>query len=267
MPKPFDSFLVSLVVITLTIGVAATSAMAEPQDADDLAESSPSPSSSSARTLTLSPKLGSVFPIFFGGGAEITVKNHYQIDLEGGFTPKPYASAIGSAAASLGGNAAYKDVAEAAFQNNSLVRLGARYCFRDPATGWRVGLFASRLTSSGKAAIDQVLAAATGNTYTNLKTLLTAAGRSTDVDMTATLTIGEFEGSYGWTLGRGFFGNASFGVAKVLDSTVALKTGLTNFEASAAGSSLLRTTESDLRSILIQYGLSPTVGFTVGYAL
>jgi hypothetical protein len=53
----------------------------------------------------------------------------------------------------------------------------------------------------------------------------------------------------------------------VLDSTVALKTGLSNFEATAAGNNLMRTSESDLRSILIEYGISPTLGFTVSYAM
>jgi hypothetical protein len=223
--------------------------------------------SSGAAEVVLAPKVGTVFPIYLGGGIELTLQSHFQLDLEFGLTPKAYSSAIGSAAVSFGGNSSYKDVVEAAYQNNSLVRFGARYGFQKPMTGWKVGVLGTRLTSSGRAAIDQVLAAATGNSYTNLKTLLLAAGRSTDVDMSATLIIGEIEGSYGWELGHGFYGNASVGIAKVLDSTVALKTGLSNFEATAAGNNLMRTSESDLRSILIEYGISPTLGFTVSYGL
>jgi hypothetical protein len=139
------------------------------------------------------------------------------------------------------------------------------YNFNTPRSGWCSGISISRLISTGKAGIDEVLRAATGNDFTQLKNLLTAAGRSTDVNLDGTLVIGELSGGYSW----GFMENASItltgGVAKILKTEIRLKTGLSNFEATNLGNSLMRSSEDEIESIVNQYGLFPIVGVGAGY--
>lgn len=219
----------------------------------------------SGNSVRLVPKVTSVFPIFLGAGPELILNERYQIGINYGVTPQPYYSTIGQVAASVGGNSSYKDVIQASFQNNSLWRIGFQYNFNTPRSGWCSGISVSRLTSTGKAGIDEVLRAATGNDFTQLKNLLTAAGRSTDVNLEGSLVIGEVSGGYSW----GFMENASItltgGVAKILKTEIRLKTGLSNFEATNLGNSLMRSSEDELESIVNKYGLFPVVGVGAGY--
>lgn len=211
------------------------------------------------------PEVKTIFPVFLGAGVGVSFQEHFEFDVLYGITPKPYYETIGSVAASLGGNTAYKDVIESAFQNNSLWRIGAKYNFSETKKGWHVSLAYSRLTSSGQAEIDSVLAAATGLDYTQLKNALAAAGRSTMVDMSATLNIGEIQAGYTWEIASNVTLGAALGVAKILSNDVKLKTGLSNFEATNVGKTLITSSESELESIINQYGTSPTVGVAFAY--
>jgi hypothetical protein len=219
----------------------------------------------SGNSVRLVPKITSVFPIFIGAGPELIFNERYQIGINYGVTPQPYYSTIGQVAASVGGNPSYKDVIQASFQNNALWRVGFQYNFNTSQAGWCSGLSISRLTSTGKAGIDEVLRAATGKDFTQLKNLLTAAGRSTDVELDGTLIIAEISGGYSWD----FMTKASItltgGVAKVVKTDIRLKTGLPNFEATNLGNSLMRSSEDEIESIVNKYGLFPTVGVGAGY--
>jgi len=210
-------------------------------------------------------KLGTVFPLSAGVGLGYSDGVHWQLEAGVGFTPKPYYETIGTVAADSGGNASYKEVLEAAFQNNSLWGILLQYNLSGPREGWSFGVAASELASTGEAGIDQVLAAATGRDYTQLKNLLVLAHRDPNVDMTSRLLIGEIQAGHAWEWSEHWVGRLSVGVAQVLSSDVHLKTGLPNFEASAAGSNLMRSSESELESIINKYGLSPTVGFSASY--
>lgn len=215
--------------------------------------------------IRLAPKVTTVFPIFLGAGPELILNERYQIGISYGVTPQPYYSTIGQVAASVGGNSSYKDVIQASFQNNVLWRLGFQYNFNTLKSGWCTEISFSRIASKGKADIEKVLQAVTGSDFTQLKNLLIAAGRSTDVDLEGTLLIVGFSGGYSWSL----LENASIslvgGVAKVLRSDIRLKTGLVNFEATNIGNSLMRSSEENLESIVNQYGIFPTVGVNASY--
>lgn len=221
--------------------------------------------SSASSDFQFYPEVKTVVPVFLGFGAGMSYQDHFEIDFAYGLTPKPYYQTIGSVAATLSGNSAYKDVIESAFQNNSLWRIGMKYNFTSSKKGWSLGLAFSRLKSSGKAGIDKVLQAATGQDYTTLKNLLTSAGRSTEVDMDGTLTIGEIQAGYTWELNPHLSLAAALGVGKVLNSDIHLKTGLTAFESTPAGNSLMRSSEDDLESIIDEYGISPTLGINLNY--
>lgn len=223
------------------------------------------PESSSSNGFHYFPEVKTIFPIFLGAGLGVSFQEHFELDVLYGVTPKPYYETIGSTAASLGGNPAYKDVIESAFQNNSLWRVGIQYNFSETKRGWHMGVAYSRLTSSGKAGIDSVLAAATGLDYTQLKNALTVAGKSTLVDMNSELNIGEIQAGYNWEIATNVTLAATLGVAKVLSSDVQLKTGLTNFEATNAGKTLMTNSETELESIINEYGVSPTLGLLFSY--
>lgn len=211
------------------------------------------------------PQFSMVFPIFVGAGPQLIFGEHFETSLLYGLTPEPFASVIGSITASASGNSSYKDIVEAAFQNNTQLRLQAQYNFKNHLSGWKVGVAYAKITSTGKAGIDKVLYAATGANYTNLKNLLIAAGRSTDVDMDSKIDIGEVNVGYIWSWGYSSRLQAGLGIAKVLTNDVAIHTGLPNFEATAVGRSLISSTESEMESIVNQYGVSPIVSVEWSY--
>ncbi len=107
--------------------------------------------------------------------------------------------------------------------------------------------------------------ASTGRDYTQLKNLLIAAGRSTKVDLDAELLIAEVSAGYTWMLAPDWSLSGLAGVTKVIDSTVGVKTGLPNFEASAVGGAALRQSESDIEAIIDEYGISPVIGAMLAY--
>ena len=215
------------------------------------------------RWWNLAPIVSTDIPVFIGGG--FSVKGEpIEFQFQYGLTPEPYADLIGTAAAEIAGNEAYKGVVKAAFENNHMLRADLLYRFTGN-TGWKIAMAYLGLQSQGNAEIDDVLYAATGRDYTNLKNLLTAAGRDSKVDMNSTLGIIEAYVSYGYMWGRNWNFDVSFGVAKVVAADVKLKTGLPNFEASQAGSTLMRNTEGDLEEIIYDYGTSPKLGLTLQY--
>lgn len=216
-------------------------------------------------TFRVVPQVTTIFPMFLGGGVGVSIAKHFQLDGMFGFTPQPYYQTIGKAAASFGNNESYQDVIEAAFQNNLIWRIGFQYNFKDTYRGWRIGIATSFLTSSGDADIDTVLSAATGQDYSQLKTLLSASGRDTSVDMSGFLVIGDIYGGYAWSLTKKLSFSTTIGFAKVVQSDVNLETGLPLFESSFAGKALLRSTEDELGSIINTYGLSPTASVAVLY--
>lgn len=217
------------------------------------------------RTFSVVPKVITVFPTFAGAGLDLVLREHLQMGLSLGYTPSMYAQAIGETTANLGGRASYQEVTEAAFQNNFMWRGNVQYNFRSSSQGWKLGFAFSHLTSSGKAEIDSVLQAATGNDYSQLISLLKVAGRSTEVDMESTVFIGEIFAGYTWELLTNLGITATLGIGKVLSSDILLETGLPNFEASQFGSSLMRSTEQELERIVIEYGLAPTLGISASY--
>lgn len=205
------------------------------------------------------------FPLFAGGGIGMIYASNFDLRLSYGQTPQSYYKFIGEAAASSGENEAYKDVIESAFYKNSLAKIDFDYHYESIRTGWVIGGSFYYLKSKGQAEIDQVLGAATGRDYTALKNLLIAAGRSTEVEMDSTLYISEIHIGYNWNLINRLILSSSLGVAKVTGADVNLKTGLPNFEASQAGSNLMRQSESDLEDILKDQGATASIALNLKY--
>ena len=210
-------------------------------------------------------KAETVFPIFIGPSATLSLGQHFETSVGFGLTPEPYYNVIANVSASMGGNSSYGDVIRAAFKNNSIVKISALHKFNPVAPGWFLGLTANQLKAKGDADIDTVLAAATVRDYSNLKTLLTLLGRSTKVDLTSDLLIAEMFGGYIWPLTPASEVKVSLGIAKIIDAKVKMATGLSAFESSTAGKSLISQSESDLVKILKDNGISPTMAVTYDY--
>lgn len=247
----------SLIVFSISMFLFSASSLAQSEKELELPAEDSSWFSLTAETL---------FPLYVGVGPQVFLAPQWEASLLFGLTPKPYYQTIGTMAANLSGNAAYKDVLEAAFQNNSLTRLDLTYQFADHQNGWAMGSALSRLHATGRAEIDSVLAAGTGNVYTGLINLLIAAGKDTKVDMDTTINIGEVFLTYRWKSPSRFIFTGIFGIAKVMSAEVSIKTGLPNFESSNSGKKLIDGTESDIEDIIVQYGLSPTVGAQMSYS-
>lgn len=205
-----------------------------------------------------------VFPLFMGAEGNALLADHFEIGLGFGLTPGFYASTIGSVAASIGGNPKYQDLTEAALSSSSAFRLHVQYNFRGKS-GWRLGLAGSRMATSGEAGIDSVLAATQGNDFTNLKNLLVAAGKNPNVSMATTTFSLELYAGYSFQLVDNFHLSVTAGFLKLFNPSVALTTELPAFNASATGNALLRETETDIETILNDYGYSPTAAIGLVY--
>lgn len=218
-----------------------------------------------SKSIGLSLRTETTLPLFVGAGVGYAPSDQFDFSLFFGITPEIYYRMIGQVSAQMGGNAAYKDVIVAAFQNNNVLKCSGQYFFDRKGTGWSSGISGYFVTSSGSAPIDTVLTAATGRDYTTLKNLLTATGRPTNVDMKGALMIFEINAGYDWKLNASSDLRLNFGLAKVFTADVQLKTGLSNFEATQTGSSLMRQSESDLEKIIVDNGFSPILGIDYSF--
>jgi hypothetical protein len=214
--------------------------------------------------IEFAPKLTTTAPFFMGAGGTILIHDHFQFNVQYGVNPSTYYNQIAKIAAHYGENAKYEGVVNAAFSENKILKIDLQYNFSGK-TGWRTGFSGYILSASGSAGIDEVLGASTGKDYTTLKNLLKALGRSTDVTLESDLKVLELFGGYSWDIGHSIYLESIIGVAKVFTATEHISTGLPNYEASANGSSTLRSTEDDLVSIIKDNGISPTLGVTLSY--
>ena len=209
------------------------------------------------------------FPSMVGAEVGFNLAEQWQISIGAGIVPEVFYNFIAEVASQYAGNSAYKNVVNAAFQNNYLIQAKAAYHFKNDSARhsvWSMGFGVSALQSSGTAGIDEVLSAANGGDYTNLKNLLIVIGRSPNVDMNSSLILAEINASY--LLHKLEFGNIELtaGLAKVVNADVQLKSGLTNFESTQVGNSLMRQSESDIEAIVTNNGIIPSVGVQFTYA-
>lgn len=210
-------------------------------------------------------KAETIFPLFVGAGVGLNIVDSFDFSVMYGLTPEPYYQVIGEAAAQRGGNAAYKDVIQSSFKNNSVVRAEGDYFFESARKGWLAGGGFSYLSANGTAGIDRVLTAATGKDYSTLRQALILAGKNPEVDIDTKMIILDVRGGYSWDITQDFIVKASVGVAKVVWSEINLKSGLAGFEQTAYGNNTMRTAESDLQSIINENGVSPTLGLELNY--
>jgi hypothetical protein len=213
---------------------------------------------SESERLGLEITPGTSLPTWMGVDLGYSFLN-WQVHFGLGFIPSTYSKIIGSTAAALGGNAAYSDLIQAALQNNNLFKLGALYRFSNDK-GWFVGLDYTIAKSSGQADIASVLEAATGRSFSNLKTALSVAGKASTVNLESDFDILAVNGGYSWQISDKIFLAGLAGIEKIVGQKVKLTTGLTTFESTAVGQSLIKSAQSDVEAILSAYGLSPFVG-------
>lgn len=225
----------------------------------------PSLSEESKHKSNFSIQAMTTFPTVVGADINYHLNQQFVLGIGAGVIPQPYYSFIGQMAAQYGGNSAYKDVIEAAFQNNSMLKVTSQYNFSGDYKKIGIGAVFSQLKSSGVAGIDKVLTASNGKDYSNLKNLLVAAGRDPNVDINSTLIIAEVYASYRFADYKNFYFEGQVGVAKVVSADINFKSGLQNFEATAVGNNLMRSSESETESIVTQYGLTPTIGIKTVY--
>lgn len=205
----------------------------------------------------------SVFPIFTGPGIFIRVSDEFEASAYYGLTPETYYTTIGTVAASTGGNSAYADVIRAAFQNNSILKVSGVY--KPLHWNWNFGVSSYMIAADGSAGIDTVLSAATGRDYSTLKNALTAAGRSTQVQLKSALVVFEIHAKHIWKLQSAGELSLGFGFAKVMNSKVNITTGLALFDSTTAGQNIISQSETDLQSIIQDNGMTPTLSLGYDY--
>jgi hypothetical protein len=216
------------------------------------------------KTVEFYGKAETTFPLFVGAGVGLNIVDKFDFNLMFGIVPEVYYNVIASQAASYGGNSAYQDVIQSAFQNNWMVRAQGNYYIDTPRAGWFVGGAFSYLQASGKAGTDRVLTAATGRDYSGLRTALLMSGRSAEVDIDSKIMILDARAGYGWDLGSSFTIKGSVGVAKVVSTEVSLKSGLPFYD-SGFGHQQMTNAESDLQSIVTDNGITPTISAEISY--
>ncbi len=217
------------------------------------------------RDVEFVPHVETVFPVFSGGGVSAVIKDNFEIGLSFGVTPSPYYETIGNVAASYANDDNYKEVINAAFQNNSITRGEFQYNFNNARSGWSIGFSFSKLKSSGLAGIDTVLEIATGEDFTILKNILVALGKDLYVNISSEILLAEIYGGRRWNLIDNLTLDLYLGVIKVTDVDVTLTTGLPAFESTIFGGSLMSTAKSDIEQIVLDNGISPTVSLGISY--
>ncbi len=204
-------------------------------------------------------------PFYAGLGGAVVWRNQLDLRLGVGTMPQPYAAIIGETAAYYGENPAYSEAIQDSFENNWALRGQVEYGFSQHPSRWFLAFGATRIQTQGRSDIPTVVQAVTGEDFSNLINLLRLAGRSTDVNIEGHVVLVDL------SLGRYFAFDEQWalkinvGVAKVVDAETEMSTELPAFDSSPGGQNLINATESDLEQVLLDYGVSPTLGLSLNY--
>jgi hypothetical protein len=234
------------------------------QFASDSTSRKPTEQSSQSQ-FGIRPQIETQYPYFLGAGAVVEIFQSFELGGSVGYTPQSYAKTIGGFVAEYGGEEAYDDLIQAAFEDNSSARLMLAYNFGNDVQGWRIQTAMTWMKAEGDAEIDEVLGAVTGRDFSALKSLLVAAGKPTSVDLESEISVAELSVGYGWQLADHILLTANAGVISVLEADMKIKTGLPAFESSNAGQTLLRESEAELEEIVKENGVSPLLGLALAY--
>jgi hypothetical protein len=216
-------------------------------------------------SFSVSPKISTSFPVFVGSGVQFGFGQNFAFDVLYGFVPEPYYNTIASVGADIGDEPVYEELINAGFDENAIIKASLLYRLPTASRKWSLGANYYVVDTDGRAEIDEVLSALTGKDYTVLKNLLIAAGRDTKVDLEGKIQILEIQGAYRVLDSPKWSSQITFGIAKVLTAEAEVKTGLKNFEASNAGKQFLKETETELEDIVVENGLTPTIGIDLTY--
>lgn len=255
----FSKFILALTCLGLL--VASPSLQAQEPSLDP-----PPPPLQEETPLRWSARASTAFPFFAGVGGAIEHRAtglEFGIDL--GAEPPLYSDRIADLVANVSDRDDYGALVRSAFDANWLLRvgLGWRPSGREGfsfAAGW------SLMQTRGLTGIDDVLAAVTGRDFSTLTAALAAAGRDPRVQLETTLSILELNVEYAWALDDRWSIGTGLGFGKIIGSSASLQTGLPRFEASRAGSALLRGSEDDLEAILVDYGYLPSIRLALTYS-
>lgn len=214
---------------------------------------------------SVSPHFETQVPIFAGVGVAVNWDQFIDWKLQMGTTPALYTQMIGTVAAEVGENEAYDDVIQDSLSHNWSIKTDLEVGFSRAPNRWYLGVGATRIETHGTSDIPSVLAAATGEDYSNLVNFLVLAGKSTNVNIEGSLVIVDLTLGRHIPLDENWILKANIGVAKIVSVETEVSTELPNFDASQGGQQLLNQTETDLEEILLEYGLSPLLGVSISY--
>ncbi len=214
---------------------------------------------------TFKPFLETQAPFYAGLGGAVVWRNQLDLRLGIGTVPQPYSAIIGETAAYYGDNPAYSEAIQDAFENNWALRGQVEYGFSQHPSRWFLAFGATRIQTEGRSDIPTVVQAVTGEDFSNLINLLRLAGRSTDVNIDGHVVILDLSLGRYIPLNDQWAFKINVGVAKVVDAETEMSTELPAFDSSPGGQNLINATESDLEQILLDYGVSPTLGLSLNY--
>lgn len=261
--------LVMALLLSSPLAVAQASpspqANADP-DAGKIPQGNPQAHNSDApRAFQFAPQIATVFPTFIGGGAALSLFGHYELNLMYGVTPELYHEAISKVAADVAGEPSYEGIVNTAFDNNSVVRSGFLYNFRSALSGWNAGFAFSLLKADGIAQLEDVAESSNSSGLAALLALLLGANKDPSIQLKSELFVAELNLGYKWQLAQSLSLGTNLGVAKVMSAEMELSTELPNYDNSAQGKKTLRETEADLEEVVVDYGITPTLAFTIAY--
>ncbi len=217
------------------------------------------------RTFQFVPQVATVFPTFIGGGAAVALFDTYEMNFLYGVTPKLYHETIANVAADMATRPSYEGIVNTAFDNNSLIRSAFLYNFKAARQGWNAGFAFSLLKADGIAQLKDVDESSDSSGLAALIALLIGSGEDPTIQLKSELFIAELNFGYKWLIAKKFSLGASLGVAKVLSAKMDLSTALPNYDSSDEGEKTLGEAENDLEDVVVDYGITPTLGLSIAY--
>ncbi|XGC81315.1 hypothetical protein ACES2L_02310 [Bdellovibrio bacteriovorus] len=202
-------------------------------------------------------------PTFTGAGLMLQGERA-TFSLQAGYMPPYYRTLIGRAVAYFGNNEHMQGIVEDIFEKNQMLRGDFNYRVGEN-TGWHIGASFMSLTASGRVDVDEALSAATGEDYSDLRTVLDALGLEAKIDVDSDFLFTEFYAGYSWVVHDRLYMDFSFGIMKILSTKVDIDTGLDDLEETPPIKQAIDGTEKDLADDITRNGLSPIIAIKAAY--
>lgn len=202
-------------------------------------------------------------PTFTGAGLML-LGPRSSFSLQAGYMPPYYRTLIGRAIAYFSNNPPLQGIIEDVFEKNRMMRGDFTYRFSEESS-WHIGASFMSLTSSGRADVDEALSAATGQDFSDLKTVLDALGMEAKIDVDSDFLFMEAYTGYGWIVNEHLYMDFSLGLMKILSAKVSVDTGLDDLESIPPIRQAISGAERDLEDDIVRNGLSPIISIRAAY--